>query len=208
LPTRGGWLLGGASLLAGVGGRLLGLRELFLMAAGGGALLVCALLYVHLRRFALGARRRLIPGRLAAGGSCRVELAITNRGRRRSPVLELHDAGPGRFLLDPLDPGEEARAVYVLGAERRGLVAVGPLEVRLRDPFGLASRAVTVLAPSTLTVHPRVDQVGPPPDPPGTSTVGGPRRATLSPVPGGDRPRWRFRADPAAAQPDRRGGAP
>lgn len=186
MPTRGGWLLGGSSLLAGVGGRLLGLRELFLMAAGGGALLVCALIYVHLRRFALHARRRPVPGRLAVGGSCRVELALTNRGRRHSPVLELQDGGHGGFLLDPLDRGEEARAAYVLEAARRGLMAVGPLRVRLRDPFGLASRMATVLAPSTVTVHPRVDQVGPPPDPPGTSIVGGPRRATLSARPGGD----------------------
>lgn len=68
----------------------------------------------------------------------------------------------------------------------RGMVDVGPLRLRVGDPFGLASRPVTVLAPSTLTVHPRIEPVGPPPDPPGTSIVGGPRRAILSPLPGGD----------------------
>ncbi|HUR17799.1 MAG TPA: DUF58 domain-containing protein [Acidimicrobiales bacterium] len=186
MPTRGGWLLGLSSAVAGAGGRLLGLRELFLIAAGGGALSLCALAYVRVRRFTVHAGRRLVPGCLPVGGSCQVELTLTNGRRRRSPVLDLHDGSRYRFLLDPLDPAEEARGVYMLEALRRGLLPVGPLRARLRDPFGLAARAVTVLPPGTLTVHPRVEPIGPPPDPPGVSVLNGPRRTTLSPGPGGD----------------------
>ena len=172
--------------MAGLGGRLLGLEELFLLAAGGGALLLCAVAYVWVRRFTVYAQRTLTSGKVPAGGSCRVELAITNRGRWTTPVLGLEDGSRGRFLLDPVGRSEKVPATYQFGAARRGLHAVGPLCVQLRDPFGLASRSVAALAPSTLTVHPRVEPVELPDLTGASGGGGGPRRSTPSHLPGED----------------------
>src|SRR5437870_13921923 len=88
--------------------------------------------------------RHLHPPRVHAGGSSRVELTVGNGGRRRTPVLTLRDPFDGgrrwaRFPLAPLRPGEEARAAYRLPTDDRGIYSLGPLEVVLTDPFGLAS---------------------------------------------------------------------
>lgn len=186
MPTRSGWLLGVSSALTGVGGRLLGLTELYVIAAGGVALLLCAVAHVWLRRFRVKGRRRLSPARLPVGGSCRVDLTLRNPGRRRTPALGVDDGSDGRFLLAPLGPGEAADVVYPLLARQRGVRSVGPLRASLRDPFGLAVRTVTVLAPGTLTVHPRVEHVALPPDPPGPPVTGSPGPRTMSTRAGDD----------------------
>ena len=57
-------------------------------------------------------------------------------------MLTLHDAVSGtrgaRLLVAPLGHGEAARAAYRLPTEHRGVLTIGPLEVELTDPFGLA----------------------------------------------------------------------
>ena len=177
MPTRGGWLLGLWSVAAGVSGRLLGLRELYLVAAGSGALLAGALAYVRSRPIALGTTRDLDPARVTAGGACRVDLTLTNHGRRRAPPLDVDDATGGRFRLAGLSPAETARATYRFGPTGRGLVAVGPLRVGLHDPFGLAISETTVLDPSTLIVHPRVDPITLPAERRGSPAASGARSA-------------------------------
>jgi uncharacterized protein (DUF58 family) len=160
-----------------VTGRALGVLELFVLAAGGLGLVVVAVASVLLRgRVTLDGSRRLVPTRVHAGADSRVELSIRNRGERISPVVTLRDAvvqvraGPGaapprqaRFHVAPLRPDDVDRAAYRLGAERRGLFRIGPLEAVVSDPFGLAA-VTNQAAPTTeLTVYPRVDVVAPPP---------------------------------------------
>lgn len=162
--TRRGWLLLlGASLLA-LAGRLLGLVELFMLAAAALAMIVGAAVYVRVTPFSVDAERRLRPPRVPAGTDSRVELSVRNTARRRSPVLTASDPfDEGRrqahFLLAPLAPGETAKAAYRLPTERRGVYDLGPLELQLADPFGLARRSVTAAPLATLTVFPRVDVV-------------------------------------------------
>jgi uncharacterized protein (DUF58 family) len=175
--TRRGWAVVSGSAILAAAGRTLGVLELYVLAAGGIGLAVVALATVvaH-RRTELEGVRRLVPSRVHAGADSRVELEISNEGRTRSPVVTLRDqvVGKGgaaagtpprlaRFQIAPLAPGESNRAAYRLGAERRGVFSVGPLEAVVADPFGLAS-ATSQAAPATeLTVYPRVDAVSPPP---------------------------------------------
>ncbi len=104
------------------------------------------------------------PARVPAGVPARVELAVVNHGRHESPILAAQDPFDGgrrwaRFLVAPLRPGELRWAAYSLPTSRRGVFELGPLQLQLSDPFGLA-RVVTVGCPtSTLTVHPRVDVI-------------------------------------------------
>lgn len=186
MPTPRGWALAVGSAVAGAGGRALGLRELYVVAASGLALALGAVAWVWLRRFSVGARRLLLPTRLAVGDVCRVELDLTNDSRLHSPALGLADGPGGQYLLAPLAPAETARATYGIEATRRGVRPVGPLRLRLEDPFGLASRTVNALDPGSLIVHPRVDSVPPPPEPPASTALGGPRRPTISPLAGED----------------------
>ncbi|HUR18031.1 MAG TPA: DUF58 domain-containing protein [Acidimicrobiales bacterium] len=165
--TRRGWLLLlGAAVLAMVG-RLLGLVELFMLAASAVAMVAGAALYVRVRSFSVEATRELRPPRVPAGTDSRVELRVRNRGRRRSPVLAAGDPFDGgrrlaHFLLAPLDPGEAAKAAYRLPTGKRGIYDLGPLTLELSDPFGLARRCVVAAPVTSLTVFPRVDPIDAP----------------------------------------------
>ena len=164
--TRRGWMLALGTLLMGMTGRLLGMVELYMLAAASVALVVAAVVFVRLTRFDLEASRELRPARVHAGGASRVELTVRNTGTRRSPVLAARDPFDGgrrwaRFLIAPLAPDEVARAAYRLPTERRGIFDLGPMELHLEDPFGLAASSHLAAPATRLTVYPRVDAVPP-----------------------------------------------
>lgn len=164
--TRRGWLVALGSLVLSAVGRVLGIDELFAMAAAALALAAAALVYVRLTRFQLEAVRELRPARVHAGTASRVELSVRNLAVRRSPVLAARDPFDGgrrwaRLLLAPLGPGETARAAYRLPTEQRGVFDLGPLQLQLSDPFGLALTATEAAPATKLTVYPHVDDVEP-----------------------------------------------
>ena len=166
--TGRGWAILAAAVVCIGAGRVLGLEDVFLIGTGLVVMLAVAWVYVRVIRTHVAAARRLLPSRVHAGSSSRVELTLTNRGRRRSPVLTVRDpfdrgARSARFLVAPLAPGEVGRAAYRVPTDQRGVFDLGPLEVSVSDPFGLAA-AVTPAAPLTrLTVYPRIDDIPPPP---------------------------------------------
>ncbi|MHB8465772.1 MAG: DUF58 domain-containing protein [Acidimicrobiales bacterium] len=166
--TGRGWAILAAAAVCTTAGRVLGLEDLFLIGAGLLVMLGLASIYVRVIRTDVTATRRLLPARVHAGSSSRVELTLTNRARRRSPVLTVRDpfdrgTRSARFLVAPLAPGEVAKAAYRVPTDQRGVFDLGPLDVSLTDPFGLAA-SITEAAPQTrLTVYPRIDQIRPPP---------------------------------------------
>lgn len=164
--TRRGWLVLLGSGALSLAGRMLGLIELFSLAAGATALVVASGIYVRLIRFRFDATRQPHPTRVHAGQASRVELAVRNRGTRRSPVMVVRDPFDrgrrwARFLLAPLQPGETARAAYRLPTERRGVFEIGPLTVHMRDPFGLAEKSGDAAPATKLTVYPKVVPIEP-----------------------------------------------
>ena len=172
LLTRRGWSLVGACLGLFVAGRLLGTVELSILATGGVGLLAGALVWARTRTWELVAGRELRPARLHVGADGRVDLAISNRGARRTPQLSVtyvFDDGrrAARFLLPPLPPDEAARAAYRIPTARRGRYRVGPLAVTATDPFGLARRTWGLGANSSVTVRPRVHDILAPSQPGG-----------------------------------------
>lgn len=169
MPTRRGWLLAAGAVALIVAGRLLGVVELFALGAAAAAACAFALSYVRLTRYQLEASRSLHPARVHAGGASRVELAVRNTGRKRSPILAVRDPFEGgrrwaRFLLAPLDPGEQARAAYRLPTDQRGVFELGPLQLHLGDPLGLATATIVAAGATKLTVYPRIETVEPLPD--------------------------------------------
>ncbi len=164
--TRGGWAVLAGVAVAALIGRAFAIIELFVAAAALAVLVVAALAYVRLARVRLRLARAINPTRVHAGGLTRVEVAATNVGSRRTPVLRLRDPVGGTrgatLHLAPLAPRETARAAYRLPTSHRGVVPVGPLTVELADPFGLA-RVTSIAAPRLeVTVYPHVDDVDPP----------------------------------------------
>lgn len=164
MPTRRGWMLGSGSLAFLVAGRLFGLVELYVLAGAAVVLSGAAWAYVRLRQPSVRVDRVLHPPRIHAGTFSRVDLELRNLGRRATPVLYVRDAFDGgqrsaRFLAPPLRPRERQRAAYRLPTERRGIYDVGPLEVGVADPFGLAEARTRGAGVTQLTVYPRIDRV-------------------------------------------------
>jgi uncharacterized protein (DUF58 family) len=61
----------------------------------------------------------------------------------------------------PIQPGQEVSATYQLPGEERGVYELGPLTVRLEDPFGLAARVVAEAPVVALVVYPRIEVLDP-----------------------------------------------
>lgn len=163
LTVRGRAVLGSGAAMA-VMAWLFGLEELYCIALAAAVVTVSARVWVDLRRWDLRVSRIVHPTRVAAGQEARVELAVRNPTRRTSPPVEARDPFDGgrrwaRFAIAPLRPGEVRTSSYRLPSTRRGVYRLGPLELRLSDPLGLASSSRTTALESSLTVHPRYDIV-------------------------------------------------
>jgi len=161
--TRRGWALCGAAIGLYVGGRLLGLVQLSVLAAGAVVLIAGAIIWVRLHPLDIDAQRE-VPQRLQVGVDGRVDLTLVSRARRALPTLTASDAfdqgrRTARFLVPPMKPGETARAAYRVPTERRGRFIVGPLRGTLSDPFGIARKSDQVLGTDEAIVYPRVHEV-------------------------------------------------
>jgi uncharacterized protein (DUF58 family) len=166
--TRRGWALAASSIAFFLAGWLFALEELTIL--GVCVLVLCfgAAAFVSLRPVEVRTQRNLHPPRVHAGSSSRVDLEVRNTGARRTPVLSVRDPFDrgwrwARFLVPPLAAKASSRAAYRLPTEERGVFDVGPLEVTLSDPFGLATSRFTSVGVTQLTVYPRIDLISPMP---------------------------------------------
>lgn len=175
--TRQGWLCLWAGIALLVIARLLGIGELYVFGAVALGLVAVAAVYVRLIRLDLQVDRVVHPERVHAGQVSRVEVRIRNLRRFDTPVLRLRDPVSGtagaELLVPPLDQGAASVASYRLPTERRGIVRVGPLQVVVADPFGLAQVGIQAAARVEVTVFPRVDDVRPVPFTSGTDPMAG-----------------------------------
>jgi uncharacterized protein (DUF58 family) len=161
--TREGRIAVAAAVAVLVAGRLFGSLELSVLGVVIAGLVVAAAVSVAAMKVQIDVSRELHPPRVHAGSPSRVDVRVKNRGRRRSPLLTLHDAVSGtrgaRLMVGPLAPGASARAAYRLPTERRGILTIGPLDIELTDPFGLTRVTMSASGASELTVYPHVDEL-------------------------------------------------
>jgi uncharacterized protein (DUF58 family) len=163
LLTRRGWALFGAGIGLYVGGRLLGLVQLSVLAAGALLLILGATIWVRVHPFSVAATRSLHE-RFQVGVDGRVDLTLRATSARTMPTLAASDSfdrgrRTARFLVPPMHPGDTARAAYRVPTERRGRFVIGPLRCTLTDPFGVARRSLRVLGTDEVIIHPRVHEV-------------------------------------------------
>jgi uncharacterized protein (DUF58 family) len=132
-----------------------------------GVLLLClpliSVALVVRTRFRLGCTRRLEPARITAGSQARAVLRIENVSRLPTGLLLVEDTipyllgGRPRVVIERLAPRRPIDVGYHLSGEIRGRYRVGPLTVRLLDPFGMCELPRAFTAVDTLVVTPRVE---------------------------------------------------
>lgn len=167
LALRSLTLRGRCTLAAGATAALSGvvLQEADLLRLG---LLLLALplvaaIFVVRTRFRLTCTRRLEPARLAAGSRARAVLRIENVSRMPTGLLLVEDTipyllgGRPRVVVERLAPRRPIDVGYHINGEARGRYKVGPLTVRLLDPFGMCELPRAFTAVDTLVVTPYVE---------------------------------------------------
>lgn len=160
--TRQGWSLLALGVAMVVGGRVFAVWELYVLGSAALVLVALALINTGLARLELHVSRTITPVRLFAGNTARVDVSVVNRGSR-TPVLQLSDpveGTPGAEMnVGPLYKAETANVAYQLPTEHRGVMSVGPLSVRIGDPFGLSSLSIRAAGVHQVTVYPRVHRI-------------------------------------------------
>jgi len=157
-------VLAGAIVLVALG-RLLGVAELYVVAAAAGVLVAAGIIAVRTSSASVAARRTLPSSRLLVGGTGEVVLELHNETRLPATLLLVEDECPvsladsPRFVLGGLRPGRTAALRYPLTPTARGRHKVGPLTVRVRDPFGLAERVRRYRTTNEIIVYPRVESL-------------------------------------------------
>jgi len=168
LTTRGRCLLaaGAAAALCGLG---LGERDLLRVAVFLVALPLVAAAVVARTRFRLSCTRELAPARVPAGQPATARLVLENVSFLPTGLLLLEDevpytlGGRPRFTVDRIGPGQHRTVHYPIRSDARGRYRIGPLRLRLADPFGLVELTRSFTAVDTLTVVPAVQGLAPVP---------------------------------------------
>jgi uncharacterized protein (DUF58 family) len=112
-------------------------------------------------RYKLSLVRTVSPQVVPAGQPARVRLALRNDGRMPTGALRIEEHVPyalgsrPRFVLEGIEHGWRGSVDYPVRAETRGRYELGPMTVRVGDPFGLVELARAFRTTTPLVVTPR-----------------------------------------------------
>ena len=166
LTTRGRSFLA-AGIAAAICAYVLGQSDLLRVGLLLAVLpLVCATV-LYRTRYRVAGSRRLSPARVPAGSEARVHLRMDNVSRLPTGLLMLQDRVPyvlgprPRFVLDRVEAGGRREVSYRVRSDLRGRYPLGPLQLRLTDPFGMCELTRSFSTYDTLTVIPRVEALPP-----------------------------------------------
>ncbi|GAA2263638.1 membrane protein [Streptomyces ruber] len=166
LTTRGRSFLA-AGVAAAVCAYVLGQSDLLRVGLLLAVLPVVCAIVLHRTRHRVAGTRRLSPARVPAGAEARVHLRMENVSRLPTGLLMLQDRVPyvlgprPRFVLDRVEAGGRREVSYRVRSDLRGRYPLGPLQLRLADPFGMCELTRSFSAYDTLTVVPRVEPLPP-----------------------------------------------
>jgi uncharacterized protein (DUF58 family) len=166
LTTRGRSFLA-AGVAAAVCAYVLGQSDLLRVGLLLAVLPLICTTVLYRTRYRVAGSRRLSPARVPAGGEARVHLRMDNVSRLPTGLLMLQDRVPyvlgprPRFVLDRVEAGGRREVSYRVRSDLRGRYPLGPLQLRLTDPFGMCELTRSFSTYDTLTVVPRVEALPP-----------------------------------------------
>ncbi|MEE4541593.1 DUF58 domain-containing protein [Streptomyces sp. V4-01] len=162
LTTRGRSFVA-AGVAAAVCSYVLGQSDLLRVGLLLAVLPLVCVAVLYRTRYRVAGSRRLAPSRVPAMSEARVHLRVDNVSRIPTGLLMLQDRVPyvlgprPRFVLDRVEPGGHREVSYRVRSDLRGRYPLGPLQLRLTDPFGMVELTRSFSAYDTLTVVPRVE---------------------------------------------------
>ncbi|MEV6328229.1 DUF58 domain-containing protein [Streptomyces sp. NPDC051909] len=166
LTTRGRSFLA-AGVAAAVCAYVLGQADLLRVGLLLAVLPLVCVLVLHRTRHRVAASRRLAPQRVETSTEARVHLRMDNVSRLPTGLLMLQDHVPymlgprPRFVLDRVEAGGRREVSYRVRSDLRGRFPLGPLQLRLTDPFGMCELTRSFSAYDMLTVIPRTEALPP-----------------------------------------------
>ncbi|WP_432072509.1 DUF58 domain-containing protein [Streptomyces wuyuanensis] len=166
LTTRGRSFLA-AGVAAAVCAVVLGQSDLLRVGLLLAVLPLICVAVLYRTRYRVAGSRRLFPSRVPAGSEARVHLRLDNVSRLPTGLLMLQDHVPyvlgprPRFVLDRVEPGGRREVSYRVRSDLRGRYPLGPLQLRLNDPFGMCELTRSFSSSDTLTVIPRTEPLPP-----------------------------------------------
>jgi uncharacterized protein (DUF58 family) len=161
LTTRGRAFVSAGIASAGCA-IVLGQRDLLRVGLLLLALPVITALLANRSRYLLSCTRQVLPPRVQVDSPAIVSLTLDNPGRVPTGLMLLEDALPyalgsrPRFVVDQLRPRWHREMSYSVRSQVRGRYNVGPLTVRLSDPFGFVELTRAFTSQATLVVTPVV----------------------------------------------------
>ncbi|MGW0938200.1 DUF58 domain-containing protein [Streptomyces sp. NPDC002666] len=166
LTTRGRSFLA-AGVAAAVCAYVLGQGDLLRVGLLLAVLPLVCVTALFRTRYQVAGTRRLSPSRVPAGSEARVHLRMDNVSRLPTGLLMLQDRVPyvlgprPRFVLDRVEAGGRREVSYRVRSDLRGRYPLGPLQLRLSDPFGMCELTRSFSAYDTLVVIPRTEPLPP-----------------------------------------------
>lgn len=162
LTTRGRSFLA-AGVAAAVCAYVLGQGDLLRVGLLLAVLPLVCVTVLHRTHYRVEGSRRLSPSRVPTGSEARVHLRMDNVSRLPTGLLMLQDRVPyvlgprPRFVLDRVEAGGKREVSYRVRSDLRGRYPLGPLQLRLSDPFGMCELTRSFSAYDTLVVVPRTE---------------------------------------------------
>lgn len=151
-----------AGLTAMVCGVVLGERDLVRIGVLVALLPLVAALWIARSGNRLGLVRTMGAGQIEVGQRAVVHLELTNVGPTTG-VLLIEEQVPWalgarpRFVIDSMRPGWHRKVDYAVQAEVRGKYQIGPMRVRVADPFGLIELHRAFTKTADLVVFPETE---------------------------------------------------
>jgi len=161
LTVRGrGLIIAGVTCIAA--GEFVGERDLLRVGVLLIVLPFAAWVIVARARYRMRLERILSSSRVQVDSPARVVLRLTNVSSRQSDTLFMEEAlpyalgGRPRFVVSEVEANGVREATYTVRSQTRGRHRIGPLTVRIGDPFGCVELTRAFHQEATLTVSPKV----------------------------------------------------
>lgn len=165
LTTRGrAFVAAGLTLM--LGGLLLGFTDITRVGVLLAALPLLAAISTRRGKNGIVVTRAVHPVRLVVDQSASVVVVFENTSGQRTQLqlaeerIDFVLGDRPRFVLPPMEPGEVREVDYQIRSHARGRHRLGPLTLRVRDPFGLATIATVVPGSTDVLVLPRIEVLG------------------------------------------------